>query len=119
MTCQIVFLDRRAIEVPIRAPAFPHVWQDYQHTPPELTVQRLQGAQIAITNRVPITRAVLEAVPSLRLVAVSATGYEHVDVAACTERGVLVCNVRDWSVSVPEHVFALLLSLRRQLPSYN
>ncbi|WP_202630404.1 NAD(P)-dependent oxidoreductase [Deinococcus alpinitundrae] len=40
------------------------------------------------------------------------------DVAACHERGVAVCNICDWSVSVPEHVFALLLALRRQLPRY-
>jgi glycerate dehydrogenase len=114
----IIFLDRRAVSVPLRPPDFAHRWQEYLHTPPELTAERLQGAQVAITNRVAITRAVLDAVPTLQLVAVSATGYEHVDVAACRERGVLVCNVRDWSVSVPEHVFALTLALRRQLPAY-
>lgn len=115
---RVVFLDRRAISVPLHSPAFPHEWQEYQHTPPELTAERLQGARIAITNRVAITPAVLDAVPTLRLVGVSATGFEHVNVAACQERGVAVCNVRDWSVSVPEHVFALILALRRQLPSY-
>ncbi len=115
---RIVFLDRRAIRVPLRQASFPHQWQEYEHTPAELTVERLQGANIAITNRVAITRAVLDKVPTLELVAVSATGYEHVDVAACAQKGVAVCNVRDWSVSVPEHVFVLILSLRRQLPSY-
>ena len=118
MSRRIVFLDRRAVTVPLRPPAFPHQWHDYLHTPPELTVERLQGAQIAVTNRVLITRAVLDAVPTLELVAVAATGYEHVDVAACQARSVRVCNVRDWSVSVPEHVFALTLALRRQLPRY-
>ena len=115
---RIVFLDRKAISVPLRQPSFPHEWREYEHTPDELTVARLQGASIAITNRVPITHAILDEVPTLELVAVSATGYEHVDVAACAQRGVAVCNVRDWSVSVPEHVFALLLALRRQLPNY-
>lgn len=115
---QIVFLDRDAVRVPLREPAFSHVWQEHAFTPPDLTAERLQGAGIAITNRAPVTRAVLEAVPTLGLVAVAATGYEHVDVAACADRGVAVCNVRDWSLSVPEHVFALILSLRRQLPSY-
>ncbi len=64
MSRRIVFLDRRAVTAPLRPPAFPHQWQDYSHTPPELTVERLQGAQIGITNRVPITWAVLEAVPT-------------------------------------------------------
>lgn len=115
---RVVFLDRRAITVPLRVPAFPHEWRAYDHTPPDLVLERLRGAHLAITNRVPITRAVLDAVPSLQLIAVAATGYEHVDVGACVERGVRVCNVCDWSVSVPEHVFALILALRRQLPVY-
>lgn len=76
------------------------------------------GATIAITNRVAIDATTLDAVPSLQPVAVSATGYDHVDVAGCQERGVAVSNVRDWAVSVPEHIFALLLALRRQLPAY-
>lgn len=89
---RIVFLDRDAIRVRLREPSLPHDWQEYAYTPPELTIERLHGASIAITNRVPITHAVLKAVPTLELVAVAATGYEHVDVAACTQRGVAVCN---------------------------
>ena len=119
MEQRVVFLDRQAIRVPLRPPAFPHQWAEYPHTPPELTVERLCGATIAITNRVPIGGATLDAAPTLRLIAVSATGYEHVDVADCDARGIAVCNVRDWSISVPEHVFALLLALRRQLPAYS
>jgi glycerate dehydrogenase len=120
---RIVFLDRKAIRVPLRRPTFPHLWHEYAHTPPEQTIRRLLdagdlGATVAISNRVAIDAATLAAVPSLRLVAVSATGYDHVDIASCRDRGVTVCNVRDWSVSVPEHVFALLLALRRQLPAY-
>ena len=121
---RIVFLDRNAIRVPLRRPDVPHEWREYPHTPPELVVSRLEGAgggssaTIAITNRVAIDAAILDAVPSLRLVAVSATGYEHVDVRACQADGVSVCNVRDWAVSVPEHVVALALALRRQLPAY-
>ena len=120
---RIVFLDRNAVRVPLRRPAIPHRWYEYPHTPAQLVVPRLAdagggGATIAITNRVVIDAAILDAVPSLRLVAVAATGYEHVDVAASQARGVAVCNVRDWAVSVPEHVFALALALRRQLPAY-
>ncbi len=118
MEQRVVFLDRQAIRVPLRPPTFPHDWAEYPHTPLESIVERLRGATIAITNRVPIAGATLDATPTLRLIAVSATGYEHVDVAACQARGIAVCNVRDWSISVPEHVFALLLALRRQLPAY-
>ncbi len=120
---RIVFLDRNAIRVPLRRPNFPHVWQEYPYTPPELTVERLRdvdsaGATVAITNRAPIGATILDEVPSLRLVAVAATGCDHVDVTACQDRGVAVCNVHDWAVSVPEHIFAIALALRRQLPAY-
>ncbi|RYX85000.1 D-2-hydroxyacid dehydrogenase [bacterium] len=115
---RIVFLDRNAIRVPLRTPAFPHEWQEYPHTPDEQIAQRLAGATIAITNRVPISAEVLEATPSLRLIAVSATGFDHIDLAACKARGVTVCNVRHWSISVPDHVFTLTLALRRQLLDY-
>lgn len=115
---RVVFLDRNAIRAPLRKLSFPHEWHEYSHTPPELTVERLKGAEVAITNRVPMTSEVLDAVPSLELIAVCATGYEHVDVDGCARRGVAVCNVRDWSLSVPEHVFAMTLALRRQLASY-
>jgi hypothetical protein len=55
----------------------------------------------------------------LKLVAVAATGTDNVDLAACRERGIAVCNIRDYSVvSVPEHCFALMLAVRRNLMAY-
>jgi glycerate dehydrogenase len=56
---------------------------------------------------------------TLRLIAVGCTGCERIDVAACRVRGVHICNVRDWSMSVPEHVFALALALQRKLFAYH
>jgi glycerate dehydrogenase len=54
--------------------------------------------------------------PDLKMVAVAATGTDNVDLAACRERGIAVCNIRDYSmVSVPEHCFALMLAVRRNL----
>jgi glycerate dehydrogenase len=53
------------------------------------------------------------------MIAVAATGYDVVDVAACRERGIVVANVRGYAVtSVPEHTFALILALRRSLIGY-
>lgn len=115
---RIVFLDRATIapQIDLPRPAFPHDWVEHARTLPDETPARLAGATIAITNKVRIDRAALGAAEGLKLVAVAATGYDCVDVAACAERGVAVCNVRGYSVnSVPEHVFALLLALRRSL----
>jgi glycerate dehydrogenase len=112
----IVFLDRRNIRTELRRPFFEHTWTEYDISRPEELRPRLDGATIAITNRMFLREEHLP--PSLRLIALSATGYECIDLDACRARGIAVCNVRGWSVSVPEHVFALALALRRNLPGY-
>jgi glycerate dehydrogenase len=112
----IVFLDRRNIRTELRRPAFEHTWTEYDVSRPDELRPRLDGATIAITNRMFLRGEHLP--PSLRLIALSATGYECIDLDACRARGIAVCNVRGWSVSVPEHVFALALALRRNLRGY-
>ncbi len=65
-----------------------------------------------------VSRAVIEQMPSLQLVATRSTGFDHVDVAACKERGVTVCNVPFYGENtVAEHTFALLLAISRQVVS--
>jgi len=77
------------------------------------------GASIAITNKAPITAATLERLPALKLIAVAATGTDCVDKAACAARGVLVSNIRGYAINtVPEHAFALILALRRNVVAY-
>ncbi len=114
----IVFLDRDAFKVNFRSPDFPHVWRAYPHTHTGQVAERLREATIAITDGVPITAKTIATSPRLQLVAVAATGFNLIDLDACRERGIAVCNIRDWSISVPEHVFALILALRRQLAEY-
>jgi glycerate dehydrogenase len=73
---------------------------------------RARHADIAITNKVPFDAARLAALPGLRMIAVTATGYNIIDVAAAKARGVVVCNVPAYSTeSVAQHVFALLLEM--------
>jgi glycerate dehydrogenase len=118
---KIVFLDRDTIGpgITMRAPAFEHEWQAYPRTSPDQVADRLQGAQIAITNKVRITRAMLAALPELRMIAVAATGVDVIDLDACRERGIVVSNVRGYAANtVPEHTFALILSLMRNLSLY-
>lgn len=118
---KIVFLDRDTIGpgITMRAPAFEHAWQAYPRTSPDQVVDRLQGARIAITNKVRINRAMLAALPELRMIAVAATGVDVIDLDACRERGIVVSNVRGYAANtVPEHTFALILSLMRNLSLY-
>jgi glycerate dehydrogenase len=118
---RIVFLDRSTIapQVRVRRPAFEHQWAEHERTSPDQVPARLDGATIAITNKAPITAATLEKLPSLRLVAVAATGTDCVDKAACHARGVAVVNIRGYAANtVPEHTFALILALRRSVVAY-
>ncbi len=59
-----------------------------------------------------LERSVLDELKSLKMIATRSTGYDHIDVEACRERGIVVSNVpRYGEETVAEHVFALLLSL--------
>lgn len=112
----IVFLDRATLIADLRIPDFDHAWVELPACEPDQVADQLWRATIAITNKVPITRAVLDASPKLRLIAVAATGTNNVDLEACRERGIAVCNIRGYAQNtVPEHVFMLLLALRRNL----
>lgn len=118
---KIVFLDRATLapQIRLRRPSFPHDYVEHARTTPAELVERLAGATIAILNKVRLDAAAIAQLPALRLVAVAATGTDCVDKAACAARGIAVCNIRGYARNtVPEHVFALLLALRRQLVPY-
>lgn len=115
----IVFLDRDSLLANVRAPSFEHHRRDYPATQPGEVAERLAGATIAITNKVPVRAADIARLPDLKMIAVAATGTDNVDLAACRERGIVVSNIRNYSVvAVPEHCFALILALRRNLLAY-
>lgn len=115
----IVFLDRDSLPATVRTPSFDHEWTEHGASAPSDVVARLQGASIAITNKVPLRAADLAQLPDLKMIAVAATGTDIVDLAACRERGIVVSNIRNYSlVSVPEHCFTLILALRRNLAAY-
>lgn len=75
-------------------------------------VERCQGAQVVLTNKVPLTAGVLSQLDSLELISVLATGYNNIDMVAARERGVTVCNVPAYSTeAVAQHTLALMLEL--------
>ena len=118
---RIVFLDRSTIgpSVTLTKPSFDHEWIEHDRTAPDQVVDRLQGADIAISNKVPIGRDAIDQLPDLKMICIPATGYDRFDVAACKERGIVVSNVRGYATNtVPEHAFALILALRRGLVGF-
>jgi glycerate dehydrogenase len=118
---KIVFLDRATLapQITLRKPGFAHELVEYEKTAPDDVLTRLAGATIAITNKVALTKDVIDRLPTLKLVAVAATGTDCVDKAACQHRGIAVTNIRGYALNtVPEHTFALMLALRRNLVAY-
>ena len=70
-------------------------------------------------NKVQLPAVALERLPDLRLIAVAATGTDCVDKTYCEAHGIAVANIRGYAVNtVPEHAFALILALRRNVIAY-
>lgn len=116
---RIVYVDRDAVRADFRRPNFPHEWRDYPSTKPGEVVERLRDATVAITNKTSLREAELVQLPHLRLIAVSATGVDRIDLDFCRRRGITVCNVPRYAESsVPEHALMLMLALRRNLIAY-
>lgn len=84
----------------------------HDRTAPDEVLARSRGAAILVINKVRLSASLLDQLPLLRLIAVTATGYDCVDVAAARRRGVTVANVPIYGTdSVAQYAFALLLHL--------
>lgn len=115
----IIFLDSSSLPSPLERPAVASNWYAYPATTSDDVVTALAGAQVAVTNKVKITRAALGQLPELKFICVAATGYDCIDLAACRDMGVTVSNVPAYSaVSVAESVIGSIFVLRRQLLAY-
>ena len=120
MKQSIVFLDRETLDATVREPRFEHDYKEYDETSPDQIVERLRDATVCITNKVPMRAETLAQLPSLKLIAVAATGTDIIDKAAAKEHGVAVVNIRNYAFNtVPEHVIALMFALKRQIVAYH
>ena len=118
---RIVFLDRETLSDSVALPQVPfkHELQVYGRTAPDQVAERIADAEIVISNKVALRREHLQAAPNLKMIALAATGSDNIDLDAARERQIVVSNIRDYAVrSVPEHVFALIFALRRNICAY-
>ena len=108
-----VFLDALSLGPVDLAPLERHAelicWPS---TPPELRLERLQGAAVAITNKIRLDRELLRQLPQLRLICAASTGTDQIDGQACSELGIAVRNAGRYSTaSVVQVTWALILEL--------
>jgi glycerate dehydrogenase len=90
--------------------------QLFAQTTPQNVVERLQGAQVAISNKITLNTETLAACPQLKLILVSATGTNNVDLEAARAHGITVSNCQGYGTpSVAQHTIMLLLNLATRL----
>ena len=116
---RVVFLDRASLKAKVRKPAQAESYVEHEKTSADELLAKLAGATVCITNKVPLRAATLAQLPELKMIAVAATGYDVIDVPYCKAHGIAVANIRNYAVhTVPEHAFALILNLRRNILAY-
>ena len=93
--------------------------QLFAQTAPDQVIERLKGATVAISNKILIDAATIAASPDLKLILITATGTNNVDLAAARAHGVTVCNCQGYGTpSVAQHTIMLLLNLATRLADY-
>ncbi len=91
----------------------------YKHTTLECVAKRVSGADVIVVNKIKLNKTNLENARNLKLICVTATGYDNIDTAYCSERGIAVCNIAGYSTdSVAQLTAALALSLSSHLVQY-
>ena len=95
-------------------------FNEYPNSSSKEGIARAQGAEVVIVNKYVMSRTVIEQLPTLKYICVSATGYNNVDIEAAKEHGVIVSNVSGYSTtSVVQQVYSLLLASSNSVARYN
>jgi len=90
------------------------------HTAQDDVAGRMTDCGVVLVNKLRIPREIMESSPALKLIALAATGTNNVDLAAARERGIAVCNLRDYcTASVVQHTLGVLLLLTQKLREYD
>ncbi len=123
MQNKIVFLDALSLgesNIQSRLESF-GAYTAYPTTKPEETLQRSKGANIILSNKVVLNKEILEALKQdLKLICITATGTNNVDLEAAKALGITVKNVAGYSTqSVAQHTLMLALGLCAKLPFYD
>lgn len=92
----------------------------YASTSPGDVIQRCINADLIITNKVQLTAEILSALPKAKIICISATGYNNVDIDMATRLNIAVTNVSGYAgQSVAQYVFAQLLEYHQQTTHHN
>jgi glycerate dehydrogenase len=121
--CRAVFLDHTSLDLgDLDLSPWRETFSDlvlHASTTPDQVAERLKDAEVAISNKIVIDAATFAACPSLKLVLVTATGVNNIDLDAARKHGVVVSNCQGYGTpSVAQHTLMLLLAMATRLPDY-
>lgn len=115
-----VILDGKTLGDDINLDIFEGDTQIYDTTPSEMVADRVRDAEVVIVNKIKLGAYNLSGAKSLRLICVTATGYDNIDIEYCKENGVGVCNVVGYSTqSVAQITVSVALSLVMHQKEYS
>ena len=118
-----VFLDRETFNDTIDLSAISDQVDEltcYDMTFPGDILSRCQDAEIVLVNKVVLDKDVLAALPKLKYIGITATGYNNVDIEVASLNGVTVTNVSGYAgASVSQYVFSQILAYYQQITHHN
>ena len=92
----------------------------YDNSDDQQIRERVAGAEVVLVNKAIVDRSVMETAPHLKLIALSATGSNNIDVRYAKQRGIAVCNIRGYCTSsVAQHVWGSILLLTHHLREFS
>ena len=119
---KIVVLERSSVGLDVSVSIFEELGDVtyYNNTAYEEIADRVKDADIIVANKSKLNEATLKDAKNVKLICEFATGYDNVDIEYCKERGIGVCNVRNYSTDmVAQHTFAMALYLSEKLEHYD
>ena len=112
-------LDQNDLDFQALAAQFSQ-FEMYEKTQASEVTSRIQHAEVVITNKVVINAEQMQQATHLKLILISATGTNNVDLAAAKARGIVVCNCQGYgSAAVAQHTLMLMLNLATSFPQYD
>ncbi|MBS7303961.1 MAG: D-2-hydroxyacid dehydrogenase [Lachnospiraceae bacterium] len=119
---KIVMLDRNSIGFDIDVDFFANLGEFEHHntTDVETSKKLIMDAEVVIFNKTKMNEEMLQAAPNVKLLCVTATGFDNIDLEYAKKRGIAACNIKDYSTpAVVQHTFALALSVLEKLNYYD
>ena len=105
-----------ALAAGLQAAGHEFVYYTTKETQQDKLLARVQDADIIMLANQPLSAEIINACPNLKMLSVAFTGVDHVDLAACRARNIMVCNAAGYSTNaVAELVFGLAISVIRNI----